>query len=218
MDCDDQGAYYVEAHVKSPLFDFLKRPQVSMIRRLCPSEISWSESSTGFHGTATSNFLKSWAATAWGFERPCPSYIAPSIFPQNDAFPKELNILGLISPFIETGKSVTRRFAFDSSAIAMLWSEPYLHSGRDYSHLETLHGYLCSKIGFQKATSMLHRRASPPFPESCAVKEAICKSGNFVKQLEGDEGFIKLCESLKGIRQELDDKEPDLLGFASWLG
>ena len=38
--------------------------------------------------------------------------------------------------------------------------------------------------------------------------EGSCKqiNGNLVKQLEGDEGFIKFFDSLKGLRQELDHK------------
>ncbi|GFY95710.1 hypothetical protein Acr_11g0000160 [Actinidia rufa] len=257
IDCNDEGAYYAEAHVKCTLSDFLNRPQVSMIHRLLPSEVSCNESNKGFHvamiqvnifdcsgiaigvflshlivdGTARSNFFKSWAATACGFERPCPSYIAPSIFLQNDSFPKELNFMALISPFLKAGKSVTRRFMFDSSALAMLKAKATSSCGQSPTRAQAVTAliwkrfmatcaakYCAQKPCFMFHTVNLRRRASPPFPESCAVKEAVSKiDGNLVKQLEGDEGFIKFCDSLKGLRQELDHKGADLLGFTSWL-
>ncbi|XP_057503719.1 stemmadenine O-acetyltransferase-like [Actinidia eriantha] len=282
IDCNDEGAYYAEARVKCTLSDFLNRPQVSMIHRLLPSEVSCNESNKGFHvamiqvnifdcsgiaigvflshlvvdGTARSNFFKSWAATACGFERPCPSYIAPSIFLQNDSFPKELNFMALINPFLKTGKSVTRRFMFDSSAMAMLKAKATSSCGQSPTRAQAVTAliwkrfmatcaakYCAQKPCFMFHTVNLRRRASPPFPESCmgnflllavakceaeadielhqlagAVKEAVSKiDGNLVKQLEGDEGFIKFCDSLKGLRQELDHKEADLLGFTSWL-
>ncbi|XP_050129014.1 stemmadenine O-acetyltransferase-like [Malus sylvestris] len=80
-------------------------------------------------GTALSAFFKAWAAATFRYIATpnTPHYIytkgkfdAPSLFPQNDAYPREATMMALYYRFLKVGNCVTRRIVFDAPALATL--------------------------------------------------------------------------------------------------
>ncbi|GMP44499.1 hypothetical protein CsSME_00013412 [Camellia sinensis var. sinensis] len=163
IDCNDEGAFYVEARVKCHLSDFLTQPRVPSMNQFLPYDVAWKrdEPISGLHvtiiqvnifdcggiaigalvshmtvdGTAFSTFLNSWAATARGSCEavPRPSFIAPSLFLQSDSVPKELTAMGLLKHFLKRGDCVARRFIFDASALATLKAKATSSCGQSQS-------------------------------------------------------------------------------------
>ncbi|KAI8014020.1 Stemmadenine O-acetyltransferase [Camellia lanceoleosa] len=277
IDCNDDGVFYAEARVKCNLSDFLTQPHCPSIGQLLPREPIWSPNgpTSGFHvimfqvnifdcggfaigaffshlatdGTAMSNFFKSWAAIARGsFESvPCPSYIAPSLFLQNESVTQELTLMAMLSPFVRKGNCVTKRFTFDASALATLKAKASTSRVQAVSSLfwKCFMAASKAKTGAYKPSFMtqavnMRKRALPPFPESCMgnflwlavaeckdeteteldrlvghVKEAIAKvDAELVKELQGEEGFVNYCETVKGMSKTLG-KEADCLAITS---
>ncbi|XP_057470194.1 stemmadenine O-acetyltransferase-like [Actinidia eriantha] len=146
IDCNDEGACYVEAEVNCLLFDFLNQPDLYLIQRFLPCETSFNGSNAGtpvtniqvsvfkcggfaiglcishkiLDGDAMSTFLKGWANTACGSKEVVyPNFVATSIFPTNDLWLRDTSIATWGSLF-KVGNCTTRRFVFDASAIATL--------------------------------------------------------------------------------------------------
>ncbi|XVE56271.1 hypothetical protein DITRI_Ditri03aG0225100 [Diplodiscus trichospermus] len=147
IDCNDSGVHYVEAKVSCSLSEIICQPDSQIFRKLLPSDLCLRDSSnTGIPvamiqvnilncggiaiGTKTSHkiidgptsttFLKAWAAFARGSaDAPRPSFIAPVLFPQNNMLPRD-TMFAIWPSLLKFGKCVTRRFVFDSSAIAAL--------------------------------------------------------------------------------------------------
>ncbi|XP_065880678.1 vinorine synthase-like [Euphorbia lathyris] len=151
IDCNDDGVSYIEAKVNCCLSDILKQPdrEKEAMFKLLPGDFGSSGTPVAMIqvnvfncggiaiGTKTSHkiidgptstaFLKAWAAIARGtttttptprFE---PSFVAPSLFPQNDSLPKAAS-LAIWPSLIKFGKGVTKRFVFYASAVAELKS------------------------------------------------------------------------------------------------
>ncbi|KAL9998298.1 putative vinorine synthase [Helianthus debilis subsp. tardiflorus] len=142
IECNDEGLYYIEARVNETLEDFLQNVDDERVRRLKPEKPCTEESSKGNYvigiqvnifkcggiglSTSTSHkifdahtifiLLKAWAAAARGSpEIVSPSFIAPEIFPNKPC------LKDAASPQILTTKMITtKRFVFDSSALATL--------------------------------------------------------------------------------------------------
>lgn len=149
VDCNDQGAYYVEALTDSHLAHFLSQPDLSLISKFVQSPTTWDGHSAGapivmiqvtvfacggivigatishmvLDAPSTSFFLKAWAAHANSAvvgNLPTPTFDAASVFPPNPAYPRDATHAGLLRPIFRIGKSATRRFLFDASAMAKL--------------------------------------------------------------------------------------------------
>ncbi|KAH1121475.1 hypothetical protein J1N35_004635 [Gossypium stocksii] len=147
IDCNDNGVQYVEAKVSCCLSEILSNPDILMIRKLLPSNISRLESSDAeipvamiqvnilkcggivigtqtshkiIEGPTSTTFLKAWAASVRGSgEVPMPSFIAPLLFPQNNLLPRD-TMLAIWPSLLKFGKCVTSRLVFHASAIATL--------------------------------------------------------------------------------------------------
>ncbi|KAL3812348.1 hypothetical protein ACJIZ3_013616 [Penstemon smallii] len=147
IDCNDDGAYYLEAKVSDRLSDFLNHPDKKSIHQLLPFVPNSMELmsktnvvmiqttifgcggiSIGLHtshkiidGYSLATFLNAWAATARGSDDTiCPSFISPSIFPPNPTLDSNTlaNIFALCPK--QLGKVVTRRFVFSASSLLTL--------------------------------------------------------------------------------------------------
>ncbi|XP_057773271.1 stemmadenine O-acetyltransferase-like [Salvia miltiorrhiza] len=124
--------------------------------------------------STVSAILRSWGAAARGSKEPvCPNYIAQYMFPQKEEMPVPL---GSTTDIAKTGKSVVRRYIFDTSAISSLRSK--LSSVKLPSRVEVVSAllwkcFMSASLVNGKSTSLLaqtldlRRRAQPPFPPEC---------------------------------------------------
>ncbi|KAB2096432.1 hypothetical protein ES319_A01G108100v1 [Gossypium barbadense] len=133
IDCNDNGVQYVEAKVSCCLSEILSNPDILMIRKLLPSNISRLVSSDAgipvamiqvnilkcggivigtqtshkiIDGPTSTTFLKAWAASARGSG-------------ENYLLPRD-TMLAIWPSLLKFGKCVTSRFVFHASAIATL--------------------------------------------------------------------------------------------------
>ncbi|XP_059637500.1 stemmadenine O-acetyltransferase-like [Cornus florida] len=150
IDCNDEGASYAEAEVNCRLFKFLDHPDLHFINQLLPCAaaavlpttprvvtniqvnifqcggiaIGLCISHRIMDGSALSTFLRSWAATARASSSTnviYPDFVATSsLFPSNDDLWLRDSSSVMWGSLFKKGKCVTRRFVFESSAIATL--------------------------------------------------------------------------------------------------
>lgn len=142
IECNDTGANFIETRVNCCLDDFLTKPDLLLVEKLLPCEPMLKESdfvtniqvnvfecsgiAVGLcishkiiDGAALSGFLKSWTTAAVGGKVAKPSFVANSLFPTDNIWLQDCSMEMWRSLF-KIGKSKTRRFIFDSSAISAL--------------------------------------------------------------------------------------------------
>lgn len=145
IDCDDEGPHYVEARVNCSLSEFLAHPDLLMLWKFLPVDLTPKETYSGsrtaniqanvfecggiaigictshkiLDGAALSTFLKGWSAAARGDKAVIPDFAAASLFPTEDLWLRDTSMATWGSMF-KKGKYITRRFLFDASAIATL--------------------------------------------------------------------------------------------------
>ncbi|XP_050366648.1 stemmadenine O-acetyltransferase-like [Argentina anserina] len=212
------------------LFQFLNHPDVSLLSQFLPSGAGFSESEGPgaplamiqvtnfacggyvvgvlvshmvFDGTALRTFFKAWAARSRNTPASdicMPTFDAPSLFPQSDAFPQEATMMTFWRRFLRMGKCVTRRFVFDAAAIASLKDKAAANttsssSAQNPTRVEVVTALIwkCIMVALafhnheitdggqkqQRPTMITHavnlrQRAVPPFSENCM--------GNFMFQ------------------------------------
>ncbi|GJW65268.1 vinorine synthase-like protein [Tanacetum coccineum] len=207
IECNDNGVYYIEARVNDTLEDFLSNPEDEKVRALNPESPTTEESSIGnfvigiqvnifncggiglstslshkiFDGHTYFTFMKAWAAAARGSpETLSPSFAAYEVFPNNPCL--ESMMPGSKS-LITTKLRSTKRFLFNSTALARLKSKPVACSSsltsRGPTRLEATSGVIW-KAASKAASSIrrfgpetphafvssvnLRKRATPPLP------------------------------------------------------
>ncbi|XVE56272.1 hypothetical protein DITRI_Ditri03aG0225200 [Diplodiscus trichospermus] len=229
INCNDEGAYYVEARVNRPLTEYLKLPDLSFIPQLLPAKASWTATSAGGYvsliqvtsfacgsivigaflshmivdGPAATTFLRSWAAVTWksGEEAACPNFDASFVFPQSEAYPNEPTISALFSPFLKTGTCSSRRVVFNASAIASLKTITASSSVPDPTRVEAVSALLCKCI---MATFKSKSRTQKPTLINHAVNLRRRAVPAFSKYSMGN--FLCTAAALvKGKETELDD-------------
>ncbi|PWA84625.1 transferase, Chloramphenicol acetyltransferase-like domain protein [Artemisia annua] len=225
IECNDKGVYYIEARVNQTLEDFLSNPEDEMVRALNPERPKTEESSIGnfmigiqvnifncggiglstslshkiFDGHTYCTFMKAWAAAARGcsLETLSPSFVAYEVFPNNPCLEFSMPATKLLT----TKLLSTKRFLFNSTALARLKSQPV--AGSSSSTSLTSHGptrneatsAIIWKAAAKAASNIrpfgpqsphafvssmnLRKRASPPFPNESIgnivdVAVAIC--------------------------------------------
>ncbi|KAJ0735149.1 putative vinorine synthase [Helianthus annuus] len=146
IECNDEGIYYIEARVNQKLNDFICHPDDEKVRELIPESPCTVESSIGnyvigiqvnfflcggigisttlshkiFDGQTYYMFMKAWAAAARGsVETISPSFVASEIFPNNPSLEYSAP-----SKLLATERLCTKRFVFDSKALALLKNQP----------------------------------------------------------------------------------------------
>ncbi|KAM0064862.1 putative vinorine synthase [Helianthus debilis subsp. tardiflorus] len=147
IECNDEGIYYIEARVNQKLQDFLCHPEDEKVRELTPESPCTEESSVGnyvigiqvnfflcggigisasvshkiFDGHTFCTFMKAWAVAVRGSpEAISPSFVASEIFPNNPCL-----VHGSLSSKLWSTKILsTKRFMFDSTALALLKAQP----------------------------------------------------------------------------------------------
>ncbi|MFQ6621653.1 hypothetical protein Gotur_002814 [Gossypium turneri] len=179
IDCNDEGAYYVEARVNRPLRELLNLTDSPYVSQLLPAEPTWTETTAGGYivmiqvttfacggiaigaflshviadGPAATKFISSWAALTrkCGEEAPCPNFDASLVFPPSVVYPREATLLALFSRFVKKGKWKSRRIIFDASAIAALKAKTVSSSVPDPTRVEVVSALLskCIKATFK---------------------------------------------------------------------
>ncbi|KAJ0610620.1 putative vinorine synthase [Helianthus annuus] len=147
IECNDEGIYYAEARVNQTLEEFLGHPDDDeSVRGLVPESpctvesskrnyvigvqvnifkcggiaLSTSLSHKIFDGHTYYMFMKAWAAAARGSpETVSPSFVASEIFPHNPCLENSMP-----SKLLATKRGSTKRFVFDSTALALLKAQP----------------------------------------------------------------------------------------------
>ncbi|EYU33330.1 hypothetical protein ABFS82_03G017500 [Erythranthe guttata] len=169
IDCNDQGVLLVVVKFKENLSDFLKKPDPKACRAHIPVTLTWDEPGPGSHvamlqvnyfscggvaigslffhkvvdGVSVGSFMKAWAAAASGGPAAAiiPDYTAQTIFPQNESLQRENCLLSAaMRKYFRVGKTVLRRYVFDSSAISKLRAKMSRESleGRPPSRVEVV--------------------------------------------------------------------------------
>ncbi|KAJ4715301.1 vinorine synthase-like [Melia azedarach] len=176
IDCNDEGIYFTEARVRSPLSDFFNLPNFTTLNcKFIPFDIKeLSGSISGLHvakiqvttfacgglvicaclshllgdGITLTSFLKSWVATACENSEGAvhPNNDASSLFPQQENYPKEATWMATNVPFLRKGRFVSRRFLFDAKAIANLKTKATSSLVPNPSRVETVSAFLSKCI------------------------------------------------------------------------
>ncbi|WRX31496.1 hypothetical protein QQP08_023983 [Theobroma cacao] len=229
IDCNDEGAYYVEARVDWSLNEFLRHPDSSFIPELLPAEASWTATSAGGYvamiqvtnfacggivigtflshmiadGPAATTFLRCWAAVTRksGEEAAYPNFDASFVFPQSEAYPKEATILALFTPFLKTGICWSRRIVFDASAIASLKAKTASSSVPDPTRVEAVSALLCKCL-------MATFKAKSDFQKPTVINHAVNLRRRAVPPVPKNSMGNFLCMAtalVMGEETELDD-------------
>ncbi|KAE8690575.1 Pre-rRNA-processing protein TSR1 isoform 1 [Hibiscus syriacus] len=141
VDCNDEGAYYVEARVNHRLGELLELTDSSYVPQLLPATSAGGYVAmiqvTSFacgsvvvgtrfshmvaDATSITSFLRSWASVTRKSDDDAvlPDFDASVVFPQNVAFSKEATST-LMTTFLKERTCRTTRIVFDASAIASL--------------------------------------------------------------------------------------------------
>lgn len=170
IDCNDEGAYFVETQVNVCLSEFLSQPDLLLLHKFLPCELILKESYVGTYvtniqasvfkcggiaiglcivhkildGIAFSTFLKAWAKMARGSYEAvsvCPNSNATNLFPTNDLWLRDLS-MAVFGSSSKKGKSVTRRFVFHASAIATLKVQATSSCVQHPRHVEVVSAFI----------------------------------------------------------------------------
>ncbi|KAJ9176245.1 hypothetical protein P3X46_011580 [Hevea brasiliensis] len=162
VECEDQGAEYLEARINCPLSEFLNKPDVEVLKQLLPAAVETPEAATGnllrvqttffdcgglaigvciSHKMADAatvmTFIRSWAATANGSsELVRPLFMGASTFP-----PIDMSI-PMVPVKLMQRKCITKRFVFSGSKIAALRTKVASTSVPKPSRVEAVSGLI----------------------------------------------------------------------------
>ncbi|KAI3725542.1 hypothetical protein L1987_65332 [Smallanthus sonchifolius] len=189
IDCNDVGASYVLALVHGRCDDFLRQPDHLFMNRFLPIEPSFDGSNVGapvtnvqvnifkcggiaigvcishniLDGAAFYTFLKGWANMACGSEVIYPNLTASSIFPAKSLWLRDISMV-FFQSLLKHGKCSTKRFVFDSNAIAALKDEATKNGVQKATKVEVVSALIwkcavaASKVacGFDNTSTLTH--------------------------------------------------------------
>ncbi|XP_041017767.1 stemmadenine O-acetyltransferase-like [Juglans microcarpa x Juglans regia] len=172
IECNDEGAYFVEAHLNFCLSEFLRQPDLLLIHKFLPCELVLKESAAGtfvtniqanvfkcggiaiglcishkiVDGAALSTFIKAWTTTARGSKSNIaavfPNFDSSSLFPASDDLWLRDSSMAMWGSLFRKGKSVTRRFVFPDSATATLKAQATSSYVKQPSRLEVVSAFI----------------------------------------------------------------------------
>nr|KYP77161.1 Salutaridinol 7-O-acetyltransferase [Cajanus cajan] len=184
IECNDEGANFVQAKVKCPLDKFLVQPQLNILHKFLPIDVASEEPNSGTYvtniqvnifscggiaigvcishrivdGAALSTFLKGWTERAKGCNQNQlikPNFIASSLFPSsNNPWFRDLSLC-MWGSLLKQGNWVTKRFLFRNSDIATLKGQTL--GIENSTRLEIVSAMLWkSLMGAQRASLVTH--------------------------------------------------------------
>ncbi|XP_065880541.1 stemmadenine O-acetyltransferase-like [Euphorbia lathyris] len=186
IDCNDEGALYIEAKSNIPLSSYLTQPDLTLLPKLVPDLSPFLENPTGafllriqqttftcgalalglsvshmaLDGTAFASFIKAWALTASSSAKQLtnPNLDAPITFPQRDSFPKEAVFSALWSPYLKKGKVIATRLMFVASALDKLKADAASSTVEKPSRVEVVSAVICKSVmaAFNAPISIIH--------------------------------------------------------------
>ncbi|XWS20856.1 hypothetical protein CRYUN_Cryun30bG0004800 [Craigia yunnanensis] len=230
IECNDQGAYYVEARVNCRLDEFLNQPDLLLLPRFLPCEFILKEPTAGTYvtniqinmfdcggnaigicishkildGDALSTFLKAWTATA----RDCkeviyPNFIATSLFPTNDLWLRDSSLVMWGSLF-KKGKSITRRIIFGASSIAALKAQATISGLQCPTRVEAVSAFLWK-------CTMAASKAKDGFQRPSLLTHLVNLRRRMAQNMENSTGNLLWIASAKTKIENKSDL-PDLVG------
>ncbi|XP_071725327.1 epi-neemfruitin B 7-O-acetyltransferse L7AT-like [Rutidosis leptorrhynchoides] len=156
IDCNDEGAYFVEARLNISLNDFLCRPDLLQIHKFLPCEVVLKGPIEGtfvsnfqvtvfecgglaiglcishkvLDGHALGTFLKAWCSSmaSEAENLMVPDFSAYSLFPSDDDLWLRDSTNVMWGSLFKPGKCITKRFLFNASSIAKLKAQATLKS------------------------------------------------------------------------------------------
>ncbi|XP_065875196.1 stemmadenine O-acetyltransferase-like [Euphorbia lathyris] len=167
IDCNDEGACYIEAKASIPMSEYLEQPDPTLLPKLVPDASMFNQNPIGafvvliqqttfacgglvigvsashiaLDGTSLASFIKAWAlaASSIGKEITYPNLDSRSLFPHYVGnFPKEALFTALWAPFARKDKVSLRRLVFDASAIDELKAKAASSSVENPSRVEVV--------------------------------------------------------------------------------
>ncbi|KAL5557741.1 hypothetical protein UlMin_033952 [Ulmus minor] len=189
IDCDDEGAYFVETRVNCSLRQFLTQPDLLLLNRFLPCEFDFKESYDGtkvtniqvnvfdcggiaigvcishkiLDGAALSTFLKAWSSISMaGSSKEAtifPSFDTISLFPPDDLWLRD-EFKMLWDSFLGKGNSVTKRFVFDSSSISTIKARATSSSLQNPTRVEAVSAFIWKYI----TAASKHKNGKHPRP------------------------------------------------------
>ncbi|KAE8680362.1 Pre-rRNA-processing protein TSR1 isoform 1 [Hibiscus syriacus] len=244
VDCNDEGAYYVEARVNRPLGEFLKLTDSSYVPQLLPATsaggyvamiqvtsfacggvvVGTRLSHMVVNGTSITTFLRSWASLTRKSddEAVLPDFNASVVFPQNTAFSKEATST-LMTTFLKERTCRITRIVFDASAIASLEARTASSSVPNPTRVEVVSALLSkcimaaliSKSALINHTVNLRQRTVPQIPKT-SVGNFLCVAAALVTENETELDSL-VCLLRKAIRKIDGDFVASLRGDGGWL-
>uniref|UniRef100_A0A2N9FSX4 Uncharacterized protein n=1 Tax=Fagus sylvatica TaxID=28930 RepID=A0A2N9FSX4_FAGSY len=216
VECDDEGVSYVEARVNIDLSMILQNPDMDLLIKFLPLDpykmndkgipmsafqvnifncgsiaIGVCISHQIADGATLATFLNAWSKAAMGESKTIiPSLDLASLFP-----PKDINVK-VPSGVISEEKTVTRRFVFDATSLALLkdkvgHANPTRVEAVTSLHMENRHVY--------------------------QIRKAIKKIDNdYIEKLQGD-NVLEAFESKNELFESVSKKEAEMYRFSSWI-
>ncbi|KAL4638759.1 hypothetical protein ACB092_03G169400 [Castanea dentata] len=134
VECDDEGASYVEARVNIDLSEILQNPDMNILMQflpLNPYKVNVRDIGIGLcishrivDGATLATFLNAWSEASKGaIQTIIPSFDLASLFP-----PKDINVQ-MPHGVISEEKTVTKRFVFDARSLDLLKAKVGLGRG-----------------------------------------------------------------------------------------
>ena len=220
IECNDDGADFLEAQVNCRLSDILEQPERKILRQFLPKEIESSlvlVQATFFccggvaigvrvsrrlaDASTTTLFIQAWAGTALGSGDPAvlPEFGVASRLPPR----KELSATPPAKQTVNDETIVTRRYVFDASKIAALKAKAAGGSVPQPTRVEVVSGLIwkCARTLSRPSKLVqimnIRKRVAPPFPET-SFGNLMClfvvKTGDRETELHG-----LVTEQRKGI-------------------
>ncbi|XP_016702213.2 acyltransferase Pun1 [Gossypium hirsutum] len=221
IDCNDEGAYYVEARVNRPLCEFLNLTDSPYVSQLLPAEPTWTATTAG-------GYIAMIQVTTFACGGIAIGAFLSHVIADGPAATKEATFLALLSRFVKKGKWKSRRIIFDASAIAALKAKTASSSVPDPTRVEVVSALLskCIKATFkaksdiQKSTLITHivnlrQRARPQIPKH-SMGNFLCLAAALVTAKETELDNL-VCHLRKEIRKIDGDLIPALQGDGGLL-
>ncbi|MBA0577346.1 hypothetical protein Golob_024628, partial [Gossypium lobatum] len=242
IDCNDEGAYYVEARVNRPLRELLNLTDSPYVSQLLPAEPTWTATTAGGYiamiqvttfacggiaigaflshviadGPAATKFISSWAALTrkCGEEAPCPNFDA-SRLPTECGIPQGGDPFSTVQPVVSALLSKCIKATFKAKSD--------IQKSTLITHTVNLRQRARPQIPNHSMGNFLCLAAALVTAKETELDNLVCHlrkeirkiDADLITALQGDGGLLKYCEYMKEIGKGTNDNI-DIILFSSW--